>query len=144
MGKGLVGLGLAAMVGAGAAAAAQEAPPEPDIGRIEFMASCAQCHGSEGRGDGIMAQFLTVPPPDLTRIQRDNDGVFPAATLYEIIEGGTAASVHGTREMPAWGDRFSVQAHLLLGWPLEPEDRDAFIRSRILALIDHIARMQEE
>jgi mono/diheme cytochrome c family protein len=115
-----------------------------EIGRIEFMAGCAQCHGTSGEGDGIIADYLTVPPSDLTTIQRDNDGVFPAGVLYEMIEGASAVGAHGVREMPAWGDRYSVEAHLALGWPLDPEDRDAFIRSRILALVEYVASIQRE
>jgi mono/diheme cytochrome c family protein len=115
-----------------------------DIGRMEYMAGCSQCHGLEGRGDGIMAPYLTVEPPDLTVIRRNNDGVFPAGVLYEIIEGGGSTALHGSRDMPAWGDRYSTQAYLLLGWPHAPEDREAFIRSRILALVEYIAGLQVE
>lgn len=140
----------------GGGAAAMDEDPSPDlleagevsagaeIGRIEFMSSCAQCHGTDGRGDGIIADYLTVAPPDLTAIQRENDGVFPAGLLYEIIEGGGGIGAHGSREMPAWGDRYAAQAYAVLGWPHEPEERDAFIRARILALIEHIASIQEE
>jgi mono/diheme cytochrome c family protein len=137
---------VALLVGAAGAASAQEAGDSAgaEIGRIEFMAGCAQCHGTSGKGDGIIADYLTVEPPDLTTIQRDNDGIFPAGVLYEMIEGASAVGAHGTREMPAWGDRYSVEAHLLLGWPLDPEERDAFIRSRILALVEYIAGIQEE
>lgn len=115
-----------------------------DMGRMEYMAGCSQCHGLEGRGDGIMAPYLTVPPPDLTAISRDNDGVFPAGMLYEIIEGGGSTALHGSREMPAWGDRYSTQAYILLGWPHSTEDREAFIRSRILALVEYIAGLQAD
>jgi mono/diheme cytochrome c family protein len=129
---------LALLIAATASAAAAQ---EPDLGRIEFMANCAQCHGTGGKGDGVIAGYLTVPPPDLTVIQRDNDGVFPEGVLYEIIEGGGSTDVHGSREMPAWGDRFSADAYLQLG-PLAPEERDAFIRERIEALVGYIARLQ--
>jgi hypothetical protein len=125
------------VVEAGASAGAE-------LGRIEFMAACAQCHGVDGRGGGIIAEYLTVEVPDLTLIQRDNEGVFPAGVLYEIIEGREGLAAHGTRTMPAWGDRYSAQAYMLLGWPHEPEERQAFIRSRILALVEHIAAIQVE
>lgn len=132
---------LACVAGAILAAGAAEAQ-SLDIGRMEYMAGCSQCHGITGQGDGIMAPYLTVAPPDLTVIRRDNDGVFPAGVLYEIIEGGGSTALHGSREMPAWGDRFSTQAYLLLGWPHAPEDREAFIRSRITALVEYIAGLQ--
>jgi mono/diheme cytochrome c family protein len=134
---------LACVAGAILATGAAEAQ-SLDIGRMEYMAGCSQCHGISGQGDGIMAPYLTVAPPDLTVIRRDNDGVFPAGVLYEIVEGGGSTALHGSREMPAWGDRYSTQAYLLLGWPHAPEDREAFIRSRILALVEYIAGLQVE
>jgi len=36
------------------------------LGRSEFMANCAQCHGVGGKGDGIIAGYLTTAPSDLT------------------------------------------------------------------------------
>lgn len=115
-----------------------------EIGRREFLAGCAQCHGLTGQGDGILTPYLNPPAPDLTTIARDNDGIFPVGVLYEIIEGGGSTSAHGSSDMPAWGDRYSVEAYTLLGWPHEPEDREAFIRARILALVEYIASIQVE
>lgn len=131
------------------AAAAQEdgdspaLSPSGEIGRIEFMAGCAQCHGISGRGDGVIAGYISVSVPNLTTIQRQNQGVFPARVIYEIVEGGSSTGAHGTREMPAWGDRYSAEAYAVLGWPHEPEEREAFIRARILALIEYIASIQQ-
>lgn len=121
-------------------AAAQEGAR---LGRVEFNAYCAQCHGTSGRGDGVVAEFLTVAPPDLTRLQRDNGGVFPFARVYEIIEGGGGIRAHGTREMPAWGERYTVDAYLLHGFRIDPAERDAFIRGRILALTEYISTLQD-
>jgi len=112
------------------------------LGRIEFNAYCAQCHGTSGKGDGVIAQFLTVAPPDLTGLQRDNGGVFPFARVYDIIESGGAITSHGTPEMPAWGERYTVDAYLLYDFRIDPTERDAFIRSRILALTEYISTLQ--
>jgi mono/diheme cytochrome c family protein len=125
-------------LGIPAAALAQRA----ELGRIEFMTNCAQCHGIEGKGDGVMAAYLTTPPADLTAIQEANDGVFPFEWLYETIEGTRIGGAHGTREMPAWGERYAADAPWVLGLPYSPQERDAFIHTRILALIDYIARIQ--
>lgn len=113
-----------------------------DLGRIEFMTNCAQCHGVEAKGDGVIAGYLTTEPADLTTIQRDNDGVFPFEWLYETIEGTRIRGAHGTREMPAWGERYAADAPWVLGLPYSPLERDAYIHSRILALIDYIHQLQ--
>jgi mono/diheme cytochrome c family protein len=139
MRKGRLGALAGALVAVPALASAQGA----DLGRIEYMSNCAQCHGIEAKGDGIIAEYLTVAPPDLTTIQRDNDGVFPFRWLYEVIEGGRVSGPHGTREMPAWGDRYAADAPQALGLPYSPLERDAYIHGRILALIDYIATLQE-
>jgi mono/diheme cytochrome c family protein len=116
---------------------------QADLGRIEFMSNCAQCHGTDGKGDGVIAGYLTTEPADLTTLQRDNGGVFPFEWLYQAIEGTTIGGAHGTSEMPAWGERYAADAPWVLGLPYSPTERDAFIHGRILALIDYISKIQE-
>ncbi|NNU79762.1 cytochrome c [Halovulum dunhuangense] len=113
------------------------------IGQAEFMNSCAQCHGADGKGNGTITPFLTVPPPDLSQIQKGNGGVFPVAAVYGIIDGSGAAGVHGTTEMPAWGRRYAHQAPEALGWYYGSADAEEYVRGRILALVEHIALLQE-
>jgi mono/diheme cytochrome c family protein len=117
---------------------------DSDLGRITYGAHCAACHGSDGRGDGPMAEFLTVEVPDLTTIQRDNEGVFPFSRVYRIIEGGAENEVHEASTMPGWGERLLRDTYILHGIRVEPGQREGFVRSRILAVIDHIAGMQEQ
>ncbi len=132
-----------ALLAAGLASGAAAQQAQTDLGRIEYMANCAQCHGVEGNGDGVIAGYLTTPPPDLTVIQRDNDGVFPFADLFAIIQGGATTGPHGNREMPAWGDRYGTEALQVLGWRLDPETQSAYAESRILALIAYLSRIQQ-
>lgn len=120
------------------------AAQDSSIGGAEYMTSCAQCHGAGGKGDGVLAGFLTSTTPDLTRLQADNGGVFPVARIYSIIDGTGASGSHGSAEMPAWGLRYSVSAPQQLGWDFLPSDRDAFVRGRILALVEYISTLQEE
>ncbi|WP_397543416.1 c-type cytochrome [Roseovarius salis] len=65
-------------LGAVAAAASAE---DMTFGELEYMNSCAQCHGSEGKGGGPMAGYLTESLPDLTQIQKNNGGVFPVTAV---------------------------------------------------------------
>lgn len=113
-------------------------------GQIEFMNSCAHCHGAGGKGDGVIAGYLNISIPDLTEIQRNNGGVFPFASLYGIIDGTDTSGAHGTSDMPAWGQRYTTDAPRLLGEFYSPSDQELFIRGRILALIEYISTIQEE
>jgi mono/diheme cytochrome c family protein len=75
-------------------------------GQDLFRVFCSSCHGLTGHGDGPVASVLKQPPPDLTRIAERNNGVFPAAEIFRIIDGQAALPAHGTREMPVWGYEF--------------------------------------
>lgn len=73
-----------------------------------YKAYCASCHGADAKGNGPMAPWMKVPPPDLTRIAARNGGEFPLARVDRIISGEESLpSGHGTRAMPIWGPVFS-------------------------------------
>ena len=91
-------------------------------GKMEYSSSCAACHGENGKGNGVLASVLKVPPADLTTLSRRNDGHFPLAAVIEIIDGRTLIAAHGTREMPIWG--FDVRS-----------------RNRIPAIVDYLTRI---
>jgi mono/diheme cytochrome c family protein len=101
-----------------------------DAGSRLFRTHCGACHGSTGRGDGPLADQLRRPPPDLTQFTRRNGGIFPSERVHRIIEGGDIAS-HGNREMPVWGDVFTVGSS------------GAAVRARIDAIVRYLAGIQE-
>lgn len=112
-----------------------------DFGQREFQRSCASCHGATGRGDGVLVEFLRRSPPDLTRLARNNQGVFPMQRLYDMIEGGTVAA-HGSRDMPVWGTQYRLEDaeyHMDAATPYDPE---ALVRTRILGLLEYLNRLQ--
>jgi mono/diheme cytochrome c family protein len=78
----------------------------PD-GASLYKVYCASCHGSSGRGDGQVAEFLKLPPTDLTRIASRANGVFPSGEVFKIIDGRQRIGAHGDSAMPVWGDGFS-------------------------------------
>ena len=68
-------------------------------GRSIYEQSCLECHGVEGRGDGVKAPFLSPRPGNLvsaaTSAKSDKD-------LLKIIANGRARTA-----MPAWKDQLS-------------------------------------
>ncbi len=126
-----------------AATAASAHAQEMDIGQREFRNNCATCHGMDGKGGGPMAALIESPLPDLTRLQKDNGGVFPYNRLYEVIDGREQVRWHGGREMPVWGQEYNAEAPQQLGYLYAPADAESFVRGRILALIGYIHTLQE-
>jgi mono/diheme cytochrome c family protein len=120
---------------------AQTRNEKVDFGKREFESNCASCHGVSGKGNGPLANLLKKSPPDLSLLAKNNGGVLPLAHLYEVIDGTGVAS-HGTRDMPVWGTEYRVRAGEHYGEV--PYDPEAYVRTRILALLDYINRLQEK
>jgi len=112
-----------------------------DIGRVDYEAHCASCHGVGGKGDGAMRPFLTKAPSDLTTLSRRHGGAFPTQLVWETIDGRNSklTGLHGTREMPVWGATFRSQS---MRYPEMASQAEWYVRGRIVSLIDHLARIQ--
>ena len=93
------------------------------IGQLEYENYCAKCHGITGKGNGWLSGFLKGPPPSLTQLKKNNDGVFPAEHVYQVIDGTKNVGPHGPRLMPIFGKTLS--------------------ESEIHAVIDYILTLQE-
>ncbi len=122
-----------------------------DIGKSEFLSSCASCHGADAKGKGPVSDQLKVSPPDLTVLARNNNGVFPKDAIYEIVYGSKAVPAHGPREMPIWGERFNPIVNLPHSvdpsyWTMAgPEQSpEVVVRKRILAVVDYLGRVQQK
>lgn len=76
-------------------------------GRVTFRTSCASCHGQDATGNGPVAEFLKIPPADLTTISKRHDGVFPTDRVRATIDGRELVAGHGLRDMPVWGEIFA-------------------------------------
>jgi mono/diheme cytochrome c family protein len=111
-----------------------------DVGKYEYDAHCASCHGVTGKGDGPYASELKkgVTVADLTGLAKKNNGVFPFQQVYETIDGRKFMKAHGSREMPIWGRSFTVESARLNPF-YNPEE---FTRAKILALTEYIYRLQ--
>ncbi|MBI1740994.1 MAG: c-type cytochrome [Acidobacteriales bacterium] len=78
----------------------------PTSGKEMYVAYCASCHGKEGKGDGPAASALKAPATDLTTLAKQNNGKFPILHVSAVISGEHMTTVHGSREMPVWGNVF--------------------------------------
>jgi mono/diheme cytochrome c family protein len=121
-------------------------PQGVDVGKNEYVKSCAICHGTTGKGDGSIAHLLKRNPADLTKLSGSNFGVFPFARVYDVIDGRFEIEIHGRRNMPVWGEAFQPApgaAELKL-FPndVSKELAESIVRARILALIDYIFSLQ--
>lgn len=132
-------LGAAMAVASSLAWAAAQAA-KVDLGKQEYNANCASCHGLTGKGDGPTTGYLTKKPTDLTTLAKNNGGVLPVSRLYDSIEGEKLPPGHGTREMPTWGWDYRTRAAEY--YVDVPYDANAYVRTRILALVDYIERLQ--
>ncbi|WP_157651162.1 c-type cytochrome [Dechloromonas denitrificans] len=113
------------------------ADPQRELGQREYAANCAICHGPDGKGGERPAPDM----PDLTLLSSNNGGQFPVAQVYGAIDGRAELRAHGLREMPVWGNYYAMMAV-----PDHDDYRhlpEAFVRSRILALIDYLQGLQQ-
>ncbi|MEN9889677.1 MAG: hypothetical protein RL559_1714 [Pseudomonadota bacterium] len=129
---------LAMVLGVCAALPSAQAAKE-DLGKREYEAKCANCHGKTGKGQGPFVEFLKRSPPDLTTLAKGNGGILPMDRLYQSISGSTVAA-HGSRDMPIWGREYNIEAanHYMD----VPYDAEAYARARLLALLEYINRLQ--
>lgn len=114
-----------------------------DIGKQEFHNSCASCHGEDGKGAGPVAGSLKQKVPDLTVLAKNNAGIFPFSRVYDVIDGRQTIASHGPRDMPVWGETYSLQPEggIVLGYG-GPKVLESFVRGRIIALIGYIYTLQ--
>ncbi|HEX2566665.1 MAG TPA: c-type cytochrome [Burkholderiales bacterium] len=106
---------------------------EAQFGRALYRAHCAGCHGLQARGDGWMAKYLTRRPAQLSVLAQKNGGAFPRDRVLAYIDGRTQVALHGTRDMPVWGERMTKT--LVQGEPAA--------KRRMDALADYLAAIQE-
>jgi hypothetical protein len=66
----------------------------------------------------------------------------PVTKAYSIIEGTVDVRVHGSRDMPVWGNRFRTRVKYDRNEGFSPADTDEYVTTRILALIEYLSTMQ--
>jgi mono/diheme cytochrome c family protein len=116
------------------------AADRPDMGAREYQKDCADCHGKAGKGDGLYSENLKARLPDLTTLSKRNGGAFPQKRVEQVIDGRVEVQAHGTRDMPVWGKEYLRRGGEYYGEV--PYDPDAYVRARIVALTEHLGRLQ--
>ncbi len=81
-------------------------PTSPASGKEMYTSYCAVCHGTDGKGGGPAASALKTPPADLTMLNKNNNGKFPALKVISTLSGTSDLPAHGSKEMPVWGPLF--------------------------------------
>ena len=114
-----------------------EAADDLVLGRETFAGACAACHGAEARGDGPMAELISIPVPHLTRIAARNGGSFPWLTVVHQIDGRSGLRGHGG-PMPLFGALFSGDTAAADA----PDGTPVITSARVLALTDWLASIQ--
>ena len=111
-----------------------------DLGKSEYEAKCAACHGMDARGGGTLQPHLVSAPSDLTTLSQRYGGAFPTEMVWETIDGRATMAMgpHGAREMPLWGATYRMQA--VAQHAPAPE---WYVREKIVALLDYLASIQQ-
>ncbi|MCB2117933.1 c-type cytochrome [Albidovulum sp.] len=127
-----------ALSAAAAIAPFQANAQSADIGAELFMDYCAACHGAGGKGDGDMANLMTVPATNLTILAKNNDGMFPMLKVIHIIDGRTGVRAHGG-PMPVFGRVFMSAEP----GPANPYGTILESRGRVMSVAYYLESIQE-
>jgi mono/diheme cytochrome c family protein len=101
-----------------------------------FRRFCASCHGASGEGNGPVAPFFKLLPPDLTQISRRSGGSFPTERIRRIVDGRESPAPHGAREMPVWGLEFTMTS--------EQPQAQAIADASITRLVEYLRSIQKK
>ena len=137
-----------AVVACSAAPAPRSTATVPDLRRDQVDATdgetlygnlCASCHGVDARGGGPVAEALSVPMPDLTRLSARHGGEFPLARVEAAIRGPQTLEIHGGPQMPLWGPALEGVLD-----DLPQANRQAFAANRIRKISRYLESLQIE
>ena len=113
------------------------------LGGTSFFDPAPPATGYREREMDPLRSRSALPPSDLTRLSEANNGVFPISRVHEIIDGRMERAIHGTRDMPVWGDRYMQEMTSRESRDfVSKEWNEAIVRRRILALVEYISTLQ--
>jgi len=127
----------------GASLSAAAFAADVNVGEREYRFKCAVCHGASGKGDGPYVGSLKAAPTDLTKLKKNNGGIFPFERVFEVVDGRANIEAHGSRDMPIWGNEYTEEAIWYHGQKYDVYNAEVFVQGRILSLIKYLRDMQE-
>ncbi len=107
------------------------------MARAAYLRYCSACHGSGGKGDGVVSQLMSPKPTDLTQAAKANKGEFPFMRMMLIIDGRETIRAHGDPDMPVWGEVFTAQAGMDMA-------AQSAVRGKVLLITEHLNAIQEK
>lgn len=130
----MAGIMLIAMLALAAAPAAAQS------GKQDYDAYCADCHGSDGKGNGPSTSAIPMnpPPTDLTGMTKKNGGKFPFDQVVDIIDGRKNIPSHERVQMPFLGTTLQQP-----GKEFTPQS-DAEVRRRIESMASYVESLQRK
>ena len=119
-------------------AAQVDGKAQVDVGRKEYLAKCAACHGASGKGDGPQAAGLKQKPGDLTTYARRNGGKMPAQQAWAVIDGRQLDDrAQQNRAMPVWGHMYKTQAR-----GEEVKNVEPYVKEKVDAVLAYLQTLQ--
>jgi mono/diheme cytochrome c family protein len=134
LGQAKVTLGILLLVGTSAWSAATAAETD-NPGKAMYLKYCSACHGSGGKGDGVVSGLMRPKPTDLTQISSKAD--FPFMRIAQAIDGTTTVRAHGDADMPVWGELFRSE-------PGAGLTKQAQARGKAMLITDYLRSIQEK
>lgn len=127
----------ALIVAASGVGIAQTGKSGSELGRHDYDAYCAGCHGATGRGDGVDKPNVDLNPADLTRLAEKNGGVFPYSRFHDVVDGRFDVE---PSDMPTFGPILLEEAaENGTGVRYGPEQD---LDRRLSALASHVATLE--
>jgi mono/diheme cytochrome c family protein len=113
------------------------APQSSVSGKTLYRQNCVACHGPTGAGDGPLASDLPVAPANLRQISAQNQGVYPAERVMEIIHGYRGKDTQAL--MPEFGP--VLQSEQVL-W-VDPDGNEIPTPSALVTLSQYLETLQD-
>ena len=106
-------------------------------GQEIYLEYCAGCHGAAAKGDGPLADLISVEVPDLTSLSRQYGGAFPLVDVVRQIDGRVEMRGHGG-PMPVFGALLSGASAVVDTAAGDP----IVTKAAVLAVADYLEGLQ--